>query len=72
MQVVVLKSDIDTLNRIQQLAPIFELNKVFDNWNVDLEDIDKILRIECRYNISEDEVIQMLKPYDIQLAKISD
>ena len=50
--VYVFKTSVKFKKQIKQLA--CELNKIkeIQNWNFDLEDCDKILRIESRKNIS--------------------
>ena len=52
MEVYVFKTAVKFKKQIKIIA--YELNKIneIQNWNFDLEDCDKILRIESRKNIS--------------------
>lgn len=58
--VYVFKTSVDTPKAIRQLKN--QLNKLLKTalWNFDLEDCDKILRIETETNIKE-EVVKLLQ-----------
>lgn len=49
--IFVLKTSVKTKMQAKQLKP--HIDKILPNakWNFDLEDIDKILRIDCEENI---------------------
>lgn len=46
MQVLVFKTNVRTKTMIRQLAPEMEGMEGVVRWNVDLQDIDKVLRVE--------------------------
>lgn len=46
-QVLVFKTDISSENEVERVAHILGLEKKILRWNVDREDIDNVLRIEC-------------------------
>jgi hypothetical protein len=52
MEVLVFKTSVNTEQHIEELAPI--LNELIQppSWSFDLEDCDRILRIESPHNIS--------------------
>jgi hypothetical protein len=52
MEVLVFKTSVTTEQHIEELAPL--LNSIIQppNWNFDLEDCDRILRIETAHNIA--------------------
>lgn len=52
-----IKSNLD-LDIIQLL---FSSNRNIYDWSVDLEDIDKVLRIESNKSLSEKDIIEQLK-----------
>ena len=47
MEILVFKTDVRSRKRVTALAPHLENMKGIIKWNVDLKDVDKILRIEC-------------------------
>lgn len=40
------------------------------NWSVDLEDIDNVLRIEAKTNLTENTVIELVKEYGFQIKTL--
>jgi hypothetical protein len=57
--VLIFKTSVFTDQDIQSLTP--SLDKLPQTrWNFDLEDCDKILRIESLQEVSEDEIINIL------------
>lgn len=51
--ILVFKTNIDTMHKIDIIEPI--LNSIFQktNWNFDLEDCDNILRIDTKKNSAQ-------------------
>jgi hypothetical protein len=47
MDILVFKTNLRSRKRVSALAPHLENMKGIVRWNVDLQDIDKVLRIEC-------------------------
>ncbi|MEP6748147.1 MAG: hypothetical protein ABJB86_10500 [Bacteroidota bacterium] len=47
MEILVFKTDVRSRKHITALAPHLEKMNGIIKWNVDLQDIDKVLRIEC-------------------------
>ncbi len=61
MNIIILKSDIDSTEKLKSVGKaLSSLTEILD-WNVDFLDIDKVLRIECTQIVSESEVIQHCK-----------
>jgi hypothetical protein len=52
MEILVFKTNIHKKDDILKVSDIFNRNKDILAWNVDLEDIDRVLRIEAIANIS--------------------
>ena len=54
MEVLVYKTNINHRTDIEKISPVLsQYNKVLA-WNVDIDDIDKVLRIEAMTNISNE------------------
>ena len=65
MPVLIFKTNLKTADEVRQIQPLFNLHPSIQNWNVDTDDIDNILRIQSYQNISEKDVMQLLKQYGI-------
>ena len=61
MQVLVFRSDIESKEKISCLEPLFNEHSDVLNWSIDVEDIDNVLRIESTLNLTEADVIKMIK-----------
>ena len=68
MEVLIFETDIKTKRKIKLLKPLFNNHPKISNWTIDLEDVDKVLRIETTSNLSEEAIINMvqLKGFFIQ------
>ena len=58
--ILVYKTTVETESEVAVLRPEIEVLKGIKNWNFDLEDCDRILRIDCEFLLSE-RVISILK-----------
>lgn len=72
MKILVLKSDIKTRNRLNELTPIFSDHPGIKAWNVDFQDLDHVLRIEANDNLSEKEIQKLLKPAGVNCQPLPD
>lgn len=52
MEILIFKTNIQLQSEIEQLTPHLSVLPEIQGWNVDLEDRDKILRIEAQSNIT--------------------
>ena len=59
-EVLIFRTNVDTPKAIKKLAPLLNGHLFISKWNFDLEDCDKILRIETSAKISE-EIIKILR-----------
>ncbi|GAC1451850.1 MAG: hypothetical protein NVSMB7_14490 [Chitinophagaceae bacterium] len=46
-EILVFKTDVRSRKRVNALAPHLQNMKGIIKWNVDLQDADKVLRVEC-------------------------
>jgi len=67
--IYVFKTNINSENQIRELTPY--INKLFPDsaWNFDLEDCDKIFRIESKENIL-DAIISLFKALNFQCEEL--
>ncbi len=47
MEIHVFKTDVHNKKRVSALAPHLENMSGVIKWNIDLHDVDKVLRVEC-------------------------
>ena len=59
-QVLVFRTEVDNLKEFEQVKQTLNQRNEIFQWSVDLQDIDKVLRIESDHDLSEDYVIELL------------
>lgn len=66
-EILIFKTNVTCQKQVEQLQALLHENWAISKWNFDLEDCDKILRIEASAEISE-EIIKLLhsKGFDCQ------
>lgn len=69
--IYVFKTSVKTKKAVRQLTP--KLNDILSSskWNFDLEDCDKILRIDSETKISE-QIIKLLQENGFECTELSD
>ncbi|MEO5684827.1 MAG: hypothetical protein ABIQ88_19450 [Chitinophagaceae bacterium] len=60
MDVLVLKTNIRYKKQVKEVAPLLDGRNNISRWNIDLNDIDKVLRIESK-NMELPEIVQLIK-----------
>jgi hypothetical protein len=61
MKLLILRTNIKTKKKVKTIKPLFNNHPTIFNWSVDTEDIDNVLRIEAQDNLSENEIIHLVK-----------
>ncbi|WP_179018429.1 hypothetical protein [Winogradskyella forsetii] len=61
LQIHIFKTNIKTMLDLDMLQLLFNSNRNIIEWSVDLEDIDKVLRVDSRMNLSEKDIINQVK-----------
>lgn len=61
MEVFVFRTDLKTRKKVKTIKPVFNNHPVISRWSVDTDDIDNVLRIEASGDLSEAEVINMVR-----------
>ncbi|WP_179005767.1 hypothetical protein [Winogradskyella forsetii] len=57
----IFKTNIETMLDLDMLQLFFNANRNIIEWSVDLEDIDKVLRVDSRKNLSQIDIINQVK-----------
>jgi hypothetical protein len=59
MEVLILKTNIRFKKQVRTVAPLLDSRQNIARWNIDLNDVDKVLRIESK-DIQLKEVVQLI------------
>ena len=59
-RILVFKTNIKNHKKLELIAPIFNGQKDILDWSVDINDVDKVLRIETNTSLTENKVIELL------------
>ena len=70
-EVLVFKTNIPTHEQVDKVSVILSTLKNISHWNVDLEDIDNVLRIECD-RLSPMTIIKLLRSASIECEELPD
>ncbi len=62
---LILKTDLKTRERVQEISPILDLHPSISNWYKDTNDIDNVMRIETCSILSEEQIVHLLSQYQI-------
>lgn len=72
MELLLFQTDIKSKKKVNYLKPIFNNHSDILKWSIDLEDIDNVLRIEATSNLTEDDVIGMVRTYGFYIKILAD
>ncbi len=61
MNLVILRTNIESENGVQIMRPVFDSHHAIHQWSIDLEDVDNVLRIETNELIDESEIIKLIQ-----------
>lgn len=65
-KVLILKTNIKTKKHVKTLKSFFDNHSNIVKWNIDLEDVDNVLKIEATPNINEQVIIEQIKTFGFQ------
>ena len=60
MNLFIFKTDVATNAKVESLKGFLQDNPIIRKWSVDLEDVDKVLKIETTVDLKEKEIISQL------------
>lgn len=61
IKIHIFKTNIETKIDLSIIKQIFNSNLNIIKWSIDLEDIDKVLRVESFENLNEKDIITLVK-----------
>ena len=72
MNLFIFKTNVEPGRKLLALKRLFQEWKSIQNWTIDVEDIDRVLRVFVSSKVSEREVIRKIQSYGIQCERLSD
>ncbi len=72
MNILVFKTDIGTKKKVRLLSSVLDKHPIISNWSVDTTDVDNVLRVEARGEISETDIIELIKPRGFRCEELPD
>ncbi|NVK63885.1 MAG: hypothetical protein HWE22_04830 [Flavobacteriales bacterium] len=61
MEVLVLKTNVTSKQKAEQLRAVFDNHQSIEKWSVDIEDCDKVLRIEAQNGFGIKEAVALMQ-----------
>ena len=72
MNLLIFRTDIKTKEEVKVINNPLTNHPQIDSWSIDMEDIDKVLRIEAQADLAEHEVISLVKTYGFECEVLPD
>ncbi|MDO5981781.1 hypothetical protein [Flavivirga spongiicola] len=72
MHLLIFETDIKSKKKIKSLKPLLNKHSDIIKWSIDLEDIDNVLRIEATTNITESDIIDMIRTHGFYIETLTD
>ena len=72
MNLLIFQTDIKSKKKVNYLHPVFNEHDDILKWTVDLEDIDKVLRIEATARLTENDIIHLVQPHGFYIESLHD
>lgn len=72
MHVLVLKTNVDNEQKLNTVKARFDTIPQFNEWSVDQEDIDNVLRIVTTEKIMESDVINLLDSMNLLCEELAE
>ena len=71
MELFIFKTNIQTNQQVYRLKPILESHSHISRWTVDMDDIDKVLKVEADTNCCQEELIKLIKSQGIYCEELA-
>lgn len=61
MKLIILRTNIKSHKKVKTIQPVFDNHAAIKKWTIDLDDVDKVLRIEASENLQENEIMKLIQ-----------
>lgn len=72
MHLLIFETDVKSKKKVKSLKPILNKHSDILKWSIDLEDIDNVLRIEATVNITESDIIDMVRMHGFYIESLTE
>ncbi len=70
MEILIFRTDIKSKKKVKAVKSVFNDHAHIHKWNIDLEDIDNVLRIEAQPELTEEKVIRLVRPHGFYIEAL--
>lgn len=70
--VLVFGTNLSNSQSVKHIAWVFDQHPYITDWNVDLQDVDKVLRVVTTNQVMEHEVIDIVRTFGFHCEPLSD
>lgn len=63
MNLLIFRTDIETKEKVETVKPFLNNHSNIVKWSIDLEDIDKVLKVKFTEDLSEKDVIKEISTH---------
>jgi hypothetical protein len=72
MNLFIFKTNVKSKQKVSSLTPYFNKFSSIINWTVDVQDIDKVLRIEAHETLTEQDIINLMQTQGFYCETLND
>lgn len=72
MKLLIFKTNIVNESRIKKVNALLAYNPGLMNWSIDMEDRDKVLRIEAEDQVMESDVMEIVNSWGVECYAMED
>lgn len=72
MKLFILKTDIRTKRQLNTIKTVLQQSNEITRWSIDLEDIDRVLKVETEMDSQEAEMVELLRSKGINCEELPD
>ena len=72
MKLLIFKTDIENKKSIKAVKSLFKFQSNIINWSIDIEDIDKVLKVNTTEAINENDIKNLIKARGFQCEPLPD
>lgn len=72
MELHIFQTDIRSRKKLKPVKAMLNSHSDILRWSIDLEDIDKVLKVEATENLSEDAVMDLVRHLGFHINRLPD
>ncbi|WP_347926187.1 hypothetical protein [Pontimicrobium sp. SW4] len=72
MKLLIFRTDIETKKNIKAVKSLFKFQSSIINWSIDIEDVDKVLKVKATEALNENDIKTLIKARGFQCEPLPD